>query len=163
MGAALNTYSFDAFYASTLDRTLNTGRIVLSKIQNQKTLVAIRDSGLDELDFGNATGMTIAEATSLYGGVEFPTNFGSIDDQNYKPIFTNENTYAWYKRFNTCLEEIAQKEQGKTVLVVTHGAAYFWGQLKFGANKVFGLNNAGYAEIKYKNNAFELIDWHVSI
>lgn len=36
LGAALNTYSFDAFYASTLDRTLNTGKIALSKIQNQK-------------------------------------------------------------------------------------------------------------------------------
>lgn len=89
--------------------------------------------------------MSVDEANLLYGGVDFPENFGPIDDPDFYPSFTEENTYRWYNRFNKTLLEIGEKEKGHTVLIVTHGTAYYWGQHNFG-DIVTGLGNVGYAE-----------------
>lgn len=153
-------YTFDAFYASTLSRTYETGLYALGEIKSQKDLNANRLSGLDDVDYGEATGLTVEEANKRFGGVDFPDDFGPIDDPNYKPTFTTENTYEWYQRFQGALNDIVNSQKGKTSLVVTHGAAFCWGKYTFG-DVVTGLGNAGYAELLYKNGTFSLIEWHV--
>lgn len=152
-------YTFNSCYSSTLSRTYETGLIALKEIPNQIDLPINRVSGLDDVDYGDATGLTVEEADIKYGGIGFPDSFGPIDDPDFVPSFTQENTFHWYQRFQSSLNEIGNNEKGKTTLVVTHGAAFYWGQYNFG-NVVTGLGNAGYAELLYKNGCFHLIEWH---
>jgi probable phosphoglycerate mutase len=160
LGQALSAQTFSAFYCSTLTRTYETGNYALAAIPNQPKLEATKLSGLDDVDYGQATGLTEAESAKQFGGTGFPADFGPIDDANFKPKFTEENTYQWFARFEGALKEIGAKEKGHRVLVVSHGASYYWGQLHFGTDKVTGFGNAAYAEITFRNGEFSLVSWH---
>ena len=163
LGQAISGSTFDAFYCSSLSRTQETGENALKEIPNQKELKAQRQTRLDDVDYGLATGLTEAEASSQYGSVSFPSAFGGIDDTSFKPNFTEENTHAWYERFDGALRQIGEQEKGHRVLVVSHGASYYWGQLHFGTDKVTGFGNAAYAEITFKNGEFSLVAWHAEL
>ena len=154
----LDKYVFDSFYCSSLTRTQETGKTALNKMG--LSLEPHVDSGLDDVDYGLATGLTVQEASLLYGGTGFPSDFGPIDDESFKPTFTEENTYSWYKRFQSSLDEIGKKEKGHQVLVVSHGACFYWGQYTFGEDKVTGFSNCSYAELSFKNGNWSLVSWH---
>ena len=154
-----NKYSFNSFYCSSLKRTENTGKIILQNMDNQEPISPVVLSGLDDVDYGQATGMTAEEAVNTYGGAEFPINFGSFDDPLYTPSFTEENSYAWLKRFEESLYSIAKEEVGNTVLVMIHGACYNWGRYRFGEDRVLSMANCGYAEIEYRSGKFYLNHW----
>ena len=152
-------YHFDSFYCSSLKRTENTGKIILQNMSNQEQISPVVLSGLDDIDYGLATGMTVEEATSTFGGVEFTTNFGAFDDANYSPSFTQENSKAWLTRFESSLNSICEQEKGHTVLVMIHGACYNWGQYRFGEENVLSLANCGFAELEYTLGKLKLNVW----
>ncbi len=106
-----STYRIDAVYASDLSRAVETVRPTAERLG----LAIHRERALRELDVGLWTGVPYAEVRHRSPAV-FPANQQSIDP----PCTGGESIRAASRRLLGCVENIAQEQDGKTVLVCSH-------------------------------------------
>ena len=104
-------YRIDAIYASDLSRAVETVRPTAKRLGLEIHLAR----ELRELDTGKWTGVPYAEVKERYAA-DFTAYGQSID----APCTGGECIRAASKRLLACIEKIAQKEDGKTVLVCSH-------------------------------------------
>ena len=104
-------YQIDAVYTSDLSRTVETVRPTAERLG--LTMQLERD--LRELDTGKWTGVPYAEVRERFAA-DFAAYCQSID----APCTGGESLRKGCQRLLECIERIAQKEDGKTVLVCSH-------------------------------------------
>lgn len=109
----LKNFQFDFFYSSDLGRAVQTAAIISDVIH----LKFIIDTRLRERHLGIMQGLTIKEFEDLYP--EEATRYHK-HDPDYR-IPGGESIRDRYTRGIECIESLAQKHPGSTILVVTHG------------------------------------------
>ena len=109
---------FTRLVSSDLKRAMDSAQIISDKLN----LPIIPMEILRERDWGQFTGMSIAEATDKY----------RIDGKWVFPEGTTETEEGIYERANKALVELQKQFADETIIVVTHGqfarnliAAYF--------------------------------------
>ena len=105
------TYHIDAVYASDLSRAAETVRPTAERLG----LTVHREYDLRELNTGEWTGVPYAEVRERYAA-DFASYGQSID----APCTGGECIRAACERLLVCIERIAHKEDGKTVLICSH-------------------------------------------
>lgn len=108
----LEKYCFDAFYSSTLLRAEETAGIIAKKIG----MGFERLSCLNEIDWGELTGLTNEEKDSLFGEFQKQRVLRTSD----LPFPGGENGMDVFNRVSPFFESIASSGS-ESVLVVTHG------------------------------------------
>jgi broad specificity phosphatase PhoE len=157
LGQTLKSISVSSAYCSNLDRTYFTAKHVLE--QGTSDITIQRMVGLNDVSYGEATGMKGEEAAKRFGSVAFPEAFGPIDDPDFFTTFHGENTYSWFHRFDNAINEIAESNLGKTALVVSHGACFLWGRITF-QQEDLGFSNGHYCELKYHSGSWKMVSWN---
>lgn len=112
-GRRLAAYVIDALYASDLGRTRRTAQLIA-----EHTGHAIRlDARLRERHFGIFQGLTVEEMAAMH-----PQDWEANNrrDPDYAPP-GGESVQQLCQRSLACLDELTQRHEGETVLVVTHG------------------------------------------
>lgn len=155
VGQNLQDITFSAAYCSTLNRTYHTANLILKNAGHSLEIEAL--SGLDDISWGQAEGMTQEEAIQQFGDISAPYVFGSSDDASYESPIGAENLYSFVTRFDKTMENIAQKSHGN-VLVVSHSAMIYWLQQKFPDLECDGIQNTAVTILKYKNSKWTLVD-----
>lgn len=132
---------FDAVYSSTSERACDTAEIVSGGMPY------IRRKGLKEIFLGTK------EATPVSTNPEYP--YGDF----FIP-FGGEGLDAFTERISQEIHQIAEKETGKTILIVSHGLAIKRFLTTLDMTDVF-LKNCGIVHLTYENTVFtveEIID-----
>ena len=104
-------YRIDAVYASDLSRATETVRPTAERLGLELHL----EQGLRELDTGKWTGVPYAEVQE-----RFPEELAAYRQGIDTPCPGGESLRAGCQRLLGCVERIAQKEDGKTVLICSH-------------------------------------------
>ncbi len=99
---------FDAAYSSTLSRALETA----APIVKDRNLEIVQVHDLCETALGDWEGLEIDSVREEYAVWK--------SDMNYAPP-GGESTYTVCQRFGKAIDKIASDNDGKTVLVATHG------------------------------------------
>lgn len=118
MGELVKDIKFDFIYTSTLKRSIETMRGVMS-LKNKNDLEFTPVKAIDERDYGDYTGMNKWEVKERVGEAKF-----NAIRRNFKEPIPNGETLAdvynravpWYKE-----EVIPKLLDGKNVLIVAHG------------------------------------------
>lgn len=110
---ALKNFQLDFFYSSDLGRAVQTAAIISEIIQTKFTT----DIRLRERHLGIMQGLTIKEFENLYP--DEATRYHQ-HDPDYR-IPGGESIQDRYTRSVQCIESLAQKHSGSTILVITHG------------------------------------------
>lgn len=111
----LDHMGLDVIYSSTSERAHETAII----LKGNKDIEIILEAELKELAFGSWEGKTLDElATSDEYGKEYHNLFNN--PSRYKP-FGGETLKELEQRALNVMNKIIKENQGKTVLVVTHG------------------------------------------
>ncbi|MCK8061194.1 MULTISPECIES: histidine phosphatase family protein [unclassified Fusibacter] len=109
----LQPISFDAVYTSTSGRTIETQEIIMAG----KSVKTTRLEGLCEMDFGSWQGKLWDEVRE-----ENPKRYDDFwkNPSAFEPD-CGESYATFVKRVNEALDEITQKHEGETILIVAHG------------------------------------------
>jgi len=110
---SLSNLSFQAIYASTLKRAIETAEAIA---EMQGVHVETHDS-LKEIYFGTLEGKTLREVYEEH----IQNTISSVDSLHAKIVPDQESGFDVSQRALPTLVQIAKKHQGKNVLVVTHG------------------------------------------
>ena len=113
LGQRFLTIAFDALYSSDLKRAQDTALAISRSCGKPVGL----DPGLRERTFGIFEGLTYEEIKLQYADLH--VRFFNREADFALP--GAESPRQFYERSLACLEAIAQKHEGKTVVVVTHG------------------------------------------
>jgi phosphoserine phosphatase len=116
LAARLKHFKIDKIYSSDLGRAFSTAVAITRFLKKSKI---IRDPNLREIQLGDWEGMTPEEVDQLYdrGYQKWLKKPSSI------VIPRGERLSHFKKRITARVREIASQNQGKTVLIVTHGGA----------------------------------------
>jgi len=110
---ALKDEKFDVLYSSDLQRARETAEII-NKPHNLEHRI---DIDLRERNFGIMEGLTLDEVQEkmpeVYAGYR-------QRDENFT-IPDGENLLQLYKRVKNCANRIVKENEGKNILIVTHG------------------------------------------
>lgn len=112
----LENYTIDSIYSSDLSRAVETARPVAEALG----LPIIRDKDLREVDMGQWHGMLSADVKAQY-----PEELRQLRE-NPGPSrrgITGENDYEVRERCVRAIRGIARDNEGKTVLIASHGGA----------------------------------------
>lgn len=109
----LKNYHIDSIYSSDLQRAYNTAKPVSDALK----LPIIKDKGLRELDVGEWEGMLITAVAQEYPDSfkAYKTNIGLARPDG------GESYPELAQRAAQTFDKIAKENEGKTVLVATHG------------------------------------------
>ena len=152
---ALAGLKFDAIYSSDLKRAVETAYIIAGKDVPENH----RLPGLRERDFGALEG----KSEKLHEE-EHQKRIGMSHEENwvYKHVPDTESDYELSARFVLALQELAENNPGKTILVAAHGGA-----IRATLMKLHGLTyhripngsfkNAGYVELTYDDHNFKVV------
>ncbi|MCQ2218337.1 MAG: histidine phosphatase family protein [Paludibacteraceae bacterium] len=113
LGKRLKDEHIDVIYTSPLQRAYDTAEL----IKGNRDIEIITRDGLMELYLGPWQGRLLSEVTE-----EFPDqieNFWVHPERFHRD--DTEDYFQLLKRASDTIAEIAEKEQGKSVLIVTHG------------------------------------------
>lgn len=113
LAESLKSYEFDAIYSSDLKRTTDTA----DKIVLKNGGCVQEDARIRERHFGVLQGLTTIEMAEKHPHVW-------QQYQSYAPDYRipeGESAQECLQRVVECLEELAEKHQGKRILIVTHG------------------------------------------
>lgn len=113
VGRRLANQQFAALYSSDLMRAYDTASAIAPHIG----LPIVRDAALRERTFGIFEGLTSEEIAQRHP--EENARFQTRDPDYAMP--GGESSRQFYQRSLSCLEGIAAKHAGETVVVVTHG------------------------------------------
>ena len=126
VGLGLSGVKFEAAYASTLGRTQETARIILSQSQTSRYLEIIPVEDLKEVDGGSYEPMSYAELMTdegmQFSGVtteEFTNQFHEKDPEGLAESYEQMKDRA-FESFQRICEERAQNGGGN-ILMVAHG------------------------------------------
>lgn len=112
----LSDMDIDVIYASPIKRAYETAKIV----KGTKSAQLIVDDRLKEINFGDYEGYTEEELLNEGRGTELEKIFSG--EMNVRAPH-GESVKEIYSRVKDFFEELVSKEDGKKVLVVTHGLA----------------------------------------
>ena len=146
----------DVMYSSDLGRAFDTAKI----ISNTLNIKIHQDIRLRERHLGTMQGMTKAEFKKKY-----PQEWSGFEsgDPDYR-FPSGESARQIYERSVACIEELADKNQGKTVLIVTHGgvlSGIFYKAIDIPLTdpRKFSLFNAAINSVTIMNKKWHLDTW----
>lgn len=113
LAARLRTASFTTLYSSDLGRAHQTARCIADETGHE----VIADAGLRERGFGIFEGLTNAEIEARHP--EDYVRFASREP--HYAMEGGESAAQFRERVVTTLERIAQRHDGETIVVVSHG------------------------------------------
>ncbi len=159
---ALENEKIDAIYSSDLLRAVNTA-VPHAK---RRGLEVIPDRELRELFIGDWEGMNVFEVIEKYGEKMFREEW--IESFGTFRMPGGESTWDAGTRFLSAVERIANKNQGKTVLIAAHAAvirsffAHICGLTRENmSSKIPFPSNASYSTVCFENGAFTPIEYSV--
>ena len=110
LGKALLRWDIDLIYSSTLKRARRTAEIINESLG--KEIIFLDD--LRERNWGVLEGESVDEVFEKLEKLDFQKRF------RFKPE-GGESWLEFEKRLLVCLEDVVMQNQGKTVLLVSHG------------------------------------------
>lgn len=113
LGERMKDLHIDVIYSSPIGRAFNTAEI----IRGDREILLIAHDGLKEIKIGGWEGLSQEEMKAISEENYF--NFWNVPSK-YIPIGNGENFYAVKDRAFKAINEIVEKEKGKTILIVTH-------------------------------------------
>lgn len=113
LGERIKDLHIDVIYASPIGRAFNTAEI----IKGNREVHLIAHDGLKEIKIGGWEGLSQEEMKAISEENYF--NFWNIPSK-YIPTGNGENFYEVKDRAFKAINEIIEKEKGKTILIVTH-------------------------------------------
>lgn len=153
----LNGHVFDAIYSSDLIRTLQTARYAAQLLD----LPIHLRSDLRERHYGAFQGLTYSEAER-----NFPADYARFKAREaaYEILDDGESLLQHRQRVQICLENIAAKHAGESVLIVTHGGVLdivyrLATGLDMSAPRDFGIPNAALNWINFRQGEWQLLQW----
>lgn len=153
----LQGHVFDALYSSDLIRTLQTARYAAQLLD----LPIHLRSDLRERHYGAFQGLTYTEAEH-----HFPADYARFKGREpaYEIIDEGESLLQHRARVQACLETIASKHAGQSVLIVTHGGVLdivyrMATGLDLSAPRDFGIPNAALNWISFDAGIWKLQRW----
>ncbi len=110
---ALREKNIDVIYSSDLERALQTAEIIAGKLSLEiKTDIRLRERHLGIMQ----------ELTKKEFAEKYPGEFALFDTNDPDYILPGgESARQRYTRSIECVEELAEREKGKRVLIVAHG------------------------------------------
>ena len=152
---SLKDIYFDEVYSSDLKRAVETAEIISGKsLPSSHKLAELR-----ERDFGS-----LEKKSNKYHDEEHEIRLTLEHKDNwvYKHVDDMENDEEVSTRFLTALENLAEHNLGKTILIAAHGAAIRTSLMKLKGWTYQDIpqgsfKNAGYVELMYTNNKFKVI------
>ena len=156
LGESISDIIFEKAYSSELSRAKETLTLLLSQNSDWnssgKTFEARR--GLNDIDLGEAGGMSALEAAEEFGDI-----FGAPTDQSFVSPCNGETRYQFLKRFDETMSEIVNDNEvsGKNVMIACHSSADWWLESKFPGVCGEGLLNACITKIEYSNGNWKLL------
>lgn len=156
LGQRLADLSFGVLYSSDLGRAYETARSVAEVTGHE---IAV-DPRLRERHFGVFEGLTSDEIES-----RFPAEFDCYKSHNPAYVIPGgESAQQFHDRCLACLQEIAERHTGATVVVVTHGLvldiAYRAAHaIELGAPRPVPLLNASLNVFDYSNRRWRCETW----
>ncbi|MDL2363516.1 MAG: histidine phosphatase family protein [Patescibacteria group bacterium] len=150
--------SFDIAYSSDLERAVDTGEIIYGKPIPQENMWEI----LRERSYGEYDGLPGHHLEKLYEDNYAEIAALSKDERwRFKHVPEMESNHEIATRFISALHEIAEANDGKTVLVAAHGGIIRTTLIDLGYATEEelpsrSLENASYAELIYKDGEFEI-------
>ena len=113
LGNRMKDLHIDVIYSSPIGRAYDTAKIV----RGERDILFKTHDGLKEIKIGSWEGLNQEEMKSM--GEENYYNFRNVPSK-YIPTGDGENFYEVKDRAFKSINEILEKEKGKTILVVTH-------------------------------------------
>ena len=152
--AALAGRHVDAIYSSDLIRAYHT----VLPMASSRGLAVTTDASLRELYVGDWEGREVHELIDTYGDlylVEWRQHFGTFIAPG------GESVVALGERIERALAKIAEKNEGKTVIIGLHAAAIrsFWGRISGIAPENLAEafpfpTNASFSEVDFEDGEF---------
>lgn len=153
-------YKVDAIYSSDLLRTVDT----VNPLSQKTGIEIITDKNLREMYGGKWEGMLFSEIPEKY-----PEDFKVWKETVGLARCTGGESYEEVQiRAIDCMNKIASKNEGKTVVVSTHGAIIrafecaARGIPLIRMDEVPYVFNASVSEINYLNGRFEIVKTNIS-
>ena len=151
----LRTVSFDAVYSSDLDRAMRTARII------SPNLAPVLSPALREWDLGDWVGRPFDEVKRLY-----PDEVdGFLHDREELQVTGGESKRQAYGRVCRLLDELAERERDRRLLLVTH-----CGVIRAMLKHVLGISvplprqpqvgNASFSRLLHADGRWQLGSWN---
>jgi len=156
----LKYISVGAIYSSPLLRAKQTAEI----LAKDKNIEIIYNNNLRERDRGNLNGNSESEVRQTYKALYGDPNVLSISEMwNYQLYSDMETALTAVERFINVLIEIVINNEGKTVLVISHGNVIrsFLVKIGYAAFKQIpqdSLENTGYVKIETDGISFNVLE-----
>ncbi len=147
LGKYLEDKKVEAAYSSRLLRAKETLKIATSNLD----ITPVQLKGLNEIDFGHWEGLTHQEIEESYG--DLITNW-LTDVERYR-IPGGELWSDFKKRINESVERIVAENQGKEVLVVSHG-----GVIKTIIANILGMEPVGFLKLRQDKGALNIVEFY---
>ena len=149
----LKNYKIDAIYSSDLSRAYNTAKPIADALN----LPIIAQKNLRELNLGYWQGKTHEEVQK-----EFPESYRIMKENPSLTVFDGGESYMDGKeRALKTIEEIAGENDGKTVLIASHGAfirSLLWGLTGVDSvSKTVDVSNASVTVLNYDKGNAEIL------
>lgn len=113
LAEGLREYRVDRIYSSDLGRAVETATIISGALGTG----FLTNEGLRERNLGTMQGMTKAEFNEKY-----PREWKTFEEGDPEYVLPNgESARQRYDRAVQCVEKIVMEDEGKTILLVTHG------------------------------------------
>ncbi|MCD8132288.1 MAG: histidine phosphatase family protein [Clostridiales bacterium] len=160
LGEGLQDVSFDAAYASTLQRACDTAVLVLEGA-GQSDLAVVTLDGLKDISWGDAEGMTPEELYETFGVTTTEESFGPVDDAAFVSPAGAETAYDFCSRFENAVASIVDaSENGDIVLVVAHSSMDFYFEKYFPEQAGTGVDNCSVTVLRYDNGEAVLLEYN---
>ncbi|HEX9063079.1 MAG TPA: histidine phosphatase family protein [Clostridia bacterium] len=143
----LSDTPIDVIYSSSLTRTLQTA----SYISDKKGLPINKKDGLKEINGGDWEGKLWEELASIW-----PHENDTWENRPHEHQMPNGESMAGFeKRLHESVDEIVHENEGKNILIVTHGTAIRAMMCKF-----YGLGLEAMIDIQwYDNTSVTIVDY----
>lgn len=166
VGLGLSGVKFEAAYASTLGRTQETARIILSQSQTSRDLEIIPVEDLKEVDGGSYEPMSYAELMTdegmQFSGVtteEFTNQFHEKDPEGLAESYEQMKDRA-FESFQRICEERAQNGGGNILMVAHGGINSMIAAEIMQEQELEPLDNSSIVLIEYKDHTYTVLDFN---
>lgn len=163
LGTGLNGTRFDKCYTSEMGRAHTTAEIILENSNNQNTEI-YEDHGLNDLDWGDLEGQSIADISSWWPNFSIEAAIGDGSDTDFTSVSGSETRYACTKRITDEMNHLAteQENAGKRILVVAHSSmAWFIDSVAGDDSKDYtSIDNASVSVLVYRNGSWQIVDFN---
>jgi len=152
----LQTEKFDAIYSSDLSRACKTAAPTAAALAMEVRI----DKDLRERHYGIFERLTYAEVKQ-----KFPEDYARFDAREPDYDFrTGESLRAFSERSIAIVSRIAKENEGRSILVVTHGGVLdmfyrFITGLSLNAPRDFGIPNAGLNRVEFAADRWRISAW----